>query len=138
MKNRKMTAVLVDRVVANDTFDTVTADNAHASAEVARTLIEAGHRHVLLLGLSEVSKNVRTRISAFKQEAESICGEMTIDVLLSEHPSGRFPQLRLLRYLDQKQSECGFFIISKRHTCCTVGVSSARHTVPSRHIVSRF
>lgn len=84
MKELGMTGVLVDRVMANDFFDTVTADNERASARVARTLIEAGHRHVLVFGLNEVSKNVRTRVSAFKAEAGAACPEMVVDVLLAE------------------------------------------------------
>jgi DNA-binding LacI/PurR family transcriptional regulator len=112
MKNRNMTGVLVDRVVANDSFDTVTANNAHASAEVARTLIEAGHRHVLLLGLSEVSKNVRTRINAFKQAAESTCSEMSIDVLLAEDPSEDL-RAALARYLDRNNPSVVFSLFQK-------------------------
>lgn len=88
MKELGMTGVLVDRVIANDSFDTVTADNVRASARVARTLVEAGHRHVLIFGLNEVSKNVRTRVSAFKAEAEASCPEMKVDVLLAEGSMG--------------------------------------------------
>lgn len=86
MRDLAMTGVLVDRVVANDSFDTVTADNGRASARVAKTLIEAGHAHVLLVGLNEVSKNVRTRISGFREEAEISCPDMRIDVLLADGP----------------------------------------------------
>ncbi len=84
MKELAMTGALVDRVMANDTFDTVTVDNVRASARVARTLIEAGHRHVLLFGLSDVSKNVRARISAFQDEADAFCPQMSVDVVLTE------------------------------------------------------
>lgn len=112
MKELAMTSVLVDRVIANEFFDTVTADNVRASARVARTLIEAGHRHVLLFGLNEVSKNVRTRISAFKTEAEASSSEMTVDVLLAE---GSIEDLRssLSSYLAQHQPTAIFSLAQK-------------------------
>lgn len=112
MKELEMTGVLVDRVVANDFFDTVTADNERASARVARTLIEAGHRHVLIFGLNEVSKNVRTRVSAFKAEAKASCPEMTVDVLLAE---GSMQDLRdsLSDYLKKRHPTAVFSLAQK-------------------------
>ena len=112
MKELEMTGVLVDRVVANDFFDTVTADNERASARVARTLIEAGHRHVLIFGLNEVSKNVRMRVSAFKAEAKASCPEMTVDVLLAE---GSMQDLRdsLSDYLKKRHPTAVFSLAQK-------------------------
>ncbi|VAW20979.1 probable transcription regulator [hydrothermal vent metagenome] len=112
MKNRAMVGVLVDRVVANNNFDTVTADNAHASAKVARSLIKAGHRHVLLLGLSDVSKNIRTRISAFKEQVEKSCPEMSVDVLLA---GGPMYDLRILLgdYLERNRPSAVFSLFQK-------------------------
>jgi LacI family transcriptional regulator len=43
-----------------------------------------GHRHVLLLGLGEVSKNVRARISGFRDEAARICPDMRIEAIMSD------------------------------------------------------
>lgn len=107
-----MTAVLVDRVVANDSFDTVTADNVRASARVARCLIEAGHRHVLIFGLNEVSKNVRTRVSGFKAEAEAVCPEMAVDTVLAE---GSMEDLRaaLAKYLAHNRPTAVFSLAQK-------------------------
>ncbi len=112
MKELAMTGVLVDRVIANEIFDTVTVDNVRASAQVARTMIEAGHRHVLLFGLNEVSKNVRTRINAFKSEAKTSCPEMTVDVLLAD---GSIGELRgsLSNYLAQNRPTAVFSLAQK-------------------------
>jgi len=112
MKNHEMVGVLVDRVVANNCFDTVTADNARASANVAQRLVEAGHRHVLLLGLSEVSKNIRTRISAFKTEAEKLCPDIKIDVLLADGPVRNMSTL-LGNYLERHQPSAVFSLFQK-------------------------
>ncbi len=112
MKNQGMVGVLVDRVVANNCFDTVTADNARASANVAQRLIEAGHRHVLLLGLSEVSKNIRTRISAFKTEAEKSCPGIKVDVLLADGPIHDLSIL-LGNYLEQQRPSAVFSLFQK-------------------------
>lgn len=107
MKDLGMTGVLVDRVVANNVFDTVSADNVRASSLVAKTLIEAGHRHVLLVGLSEVSKNVRTRISAFKSVAQKSCPDMVVDVLLTDGATKDIGAA-LGEYLDQNRPTAVF------------------------------
>jgi len=112
MKTRGMCAVLVDRVVANNSFDTVTADNARASANVAQRLIKAGHRHVLLFGLSEVSKNIRTRISSFKSEAEKLCPEMQVDVLLADGPAEDL-RISLGDYLERDRPSAVFSLFQK-------------------------
>jgi len=112
MKKIGMTAVLVDRVVANDTFDTVTADNANASAQIARKLAEAGHKHVLLLGLNEVSKSLRTRISAFREEIEKSGAEMKVDLLLAEGPLDDLRQA-FSNYLDETRPTAVFSLFQR-------------------------
>lgn len=112
MRNQDMVGVLVDRVVANNFFDTVTADNARASANVAQRLIQAGHRHVLLLGLSKVSKNIRTRISAFETEAEKSCPDMSVDVLLADGPIQDMNTL-LGKYLERQRPSAVFSLFQK-------------------------
>jgi len=112
MKDMGMTGVLIDRVVANESFDAITADNARASAHVAHRLAETGHRHVLLLGLSEVSKNVRTRISAFKGAVASCCPEMAVDVLLAGGPADDLRGL-LAGYLDENRPTAVFSLFQK-------------------------
>lgn len=83
MKELGMDGVFVDRVNSDTEYDTIGVDNAKASAEVCRMLSNIGHRHVLVLGLGQVSKNVRLRVSAFQQEALRFCPEMKIDVILT-------------------------------------------------------
>ena len=58
MKKYGMTGVMIDRVLADDMFDTVSADSATASAEVARALVGKGHRHILVVGLGEQAATV--------------------------------------------------------------------------------
>lgn len=91
LKRIGMTSVLIDRVTSDDVFDTVTAAGTKASAEVAHHLIEAGHRHVLLLGLSDASIAVQKRIEGFKEVALAEDPAMKIDVLLAD---GDIAQLR--------------------------------------------
>jgi LacI family transcriptional regulator len=69
MKKYGMTGVLIDRVLADDAFDTVSADSAAASAEVARALVEKGHRHVLVIGLGEQAATIRARLDGFRTTA---------------------------------------------------------------------
>ncbi len=45
MKASGMTGVMIDRVLADNAFDTISADSAAASAELARALVGHGHRH---------------------------------------------------------------------------------------------
>lgn len=112
MKENAMVGVLVDRVTANQHFDTVTSDNALASAKVAKSLINAGHRHILLLGLSEVSKNVRTRISAFKEEVASTSLNIRVDVLPAD---GSLEDLEnsVSEYLDKQKPTAVFSLFQK-------------------------
>jgi LacI family transcriptional regulator len=84
MKAYGMTGVLVDRVLADDAFDTVSADSAAASAEVARELVARGHRHVLVIGLGEQAATVRARLDGFRRVAGELAPDMKIDVILSE------------------------------------------------------
>jgi LacI family transcriptional regulator len=85
MKTHGMTGVLIDRVLADDdVFDTVSADSAAASAEVARALIEKGHRHILVIGLGERAATVHARLEGFRNMAKEISPGVRIDVILSE------------------------------------------------------
>ncbi|WP_068110465.1 LacI family DNA-binding transcriptional regulator [Tropicimonas marinistellae] len=84
LRELDMTAVLVDRVSADDRYDTVTADNFEASAEVADFLLGLGHRHVLLHGATQISKAVRTRLAGFSKRAKAREPGVHIDTLLSD------------------------------------------------------
>ncbi|MEM9708510.1 MAG: LacI family DNA-binding transcriptional regulator [Pseudomonadota bacterium] len=81
-----MKAVLVDRVSADERFDTVAADNFSAAASVADLLIGEGHRHILLHGATQISKAVRTRLDGFEERARALDPTVTLDHLLSDEP----------------------------------------------------
>ena len=84
MKLNGMTGVLIDRVLADDAFDTVSADSAAASAEVARALLGKGHRHILVVGLGQQAATVRARLDGFRAKALELVPDVRIDVVLSE------------------------------------------------------
>jgi LacI family transcriptional regulator len=84
LRRLDMTAVLVDRVSADDRFDSVAADNFEASAGVADYLVGLAHGHVLLHGATRLSKAVRTRVDGFTERARALNPDMIIDTLLSD------------------------------------------------------
>lgn len=84
MKENAMTGVLMDRVLADNVFDTVSADSAAASAQVAEALVGRGHRHVLVLGLGQQAATVRARLDGFRARALQLAPDTRIDVLLAE------------------------------------------------------
>jgi len=84
MKANGMTGVLIDRVLSDDAFDTVSADSAAASAEVARELIAKGHRHILVVGLGEQAATMRARLDGFRTTALKLAPDVRIDVVLAE------------------------------------------------------
>ncbi|MER9952768.1 LacI family DNA-binding transcriptional regulator [Mesorhizobium sp. M0047] len=84
MKANGMTGVLIDRVLSDDAFDTVSADSASASAEVARELIGKDHRHILVVGLSEQAATGRARLEGFRAAARALAPDVRIDVVLAE------------------------------------------------------
>ncbi len=79
-----MQAVLVDRVSADEKFDTVAADNHEASADVADFLISAGHSHLLLHAATQVSKSVRTRVEGFRDRVRALAPGVRLDKLVSD------------------------------------------------------
>lgn len=84
MKANGMTGVVIDRVLADGSFDTVSADSAAASAEVARALVGLGHRHMLVIGLGEQAATVHARLEGFRNAASALAPEVRIDVILSD------------------------------------------------------
>ena len=106
MKANGMTGVLIDRVLSDDAFDTVSADSAAASAEVARELIGKGHRHILVIGLGEQAATVRARLDGFRGTALALAPDMRIDVVLAE--SNVEPLRAQLRdYFDKCEGKAG-------------------------------
>lgn len=112
MKRLSMTGALLDRVMSDDVYDTVAVDNGGASASVARMLAAKGHRHVLLIGLNEVSRNVRARASAFEREAAAICPDMRVDALMIDDRAGNFRHMLSL-YLDGNRPTAVFSLFQK-------------------------
>lgn len=88
MKKNAMTGVLIDRVLADDAFDTVSSDGAGASAEVARSIAQSGHRHVLVIGLGGQGAAVKARLEGFRAAAGRLAPDMKIDVILAESEVG--------------------------------------------------
>ena len=86
LRDLGMTAVLVDRVSADERFDTVASDNHAASAAVADLLIGTGHKHVLLHGATQISKAIRTRVAGFEGRARALDPDVEIDELMSDEP----------------------------------------------------
>lgn len=86
LRELEMQAVLVDRVSADDAFDTVAADNHAASAAVADFLFGLGHRHMLVHGATQISKAIRTRLEGFSARARALDPDVRIDELLSDAP----------------------------------------------------
>ncbi|MEM6383505.1 MAG: LacI family DNA-binding transcriptional regulator [Pseudomonadota bacterium] len=112
MKALGLTGALVDRVISDDVYDTIGVDNAGASAQVARLLAEKGHRHVLLIGLNEVSRNVRARAGAFTKEAGSLAPDMRVDSLMIDERTDS-SRGRLSDYLDRQQPTAVFSLFQK-------------------------
>ncbi|UCI09757.1 LacI family DNA-binding transcriptional regulator [Mesorhizobium sp. B1-1-8] len=105
MKANRMTGVLIDRVLADDAFDTVSADSAAASAEVARALVGKGHRHILVVGLGQQAATVRARLEGFRNTALQLAPDIRIDVVLCE--SDVEPLRTLLRDYFTKAADGG-------------------------------
>ena len=79
-----VTSVLLDRVSASSAFDTVTADNFRASADVAQYLADQGHRHILVHCATATSEAVRMRVEGFTSHMRSIDVGIQVDVLLHD------------------------------------------------------
>lgn len=84
MKSNAMTGVLIDRVLADDAFDTVSADSAGASALVAKKLVELGHRHILVVGLGGQAATVRARLEGFRSMVRKLAPASRVDVIVTE------------------------------------------------------
>lgn len=75
-------AVMIDRVIGDGPFDTVTADGDAASAEVARALVAAGHRRFLVVTLDEQAASRQAgRLDRFIAEVGRLRPGATVDVV---------------------------------------------------------
>ena len=73
--------VLVDRVPDDCSFDSVSVDNAAASAAAVRHLLAGGHRRVLLVASSLALRNVRERVQGALEVAQAPRSPVTVEVL---------------------------------------------------------
>ncbi len=112
LKESRMTSVLIDRAVSDERLDVVSVDNAGASAAVARYLVDHGHRRILILGLNEVSKAVRQRISGVRDEIARLEVPVQIDTLLTD---GTLEDLRsaLARYLGASRPDAIYSLFQR-------------------------
>jgi LacI family transcriptional regulator len=59
--------VLLDRLTKSDTASSVTADNFHGAYQVAKYLIDLGHRRILFLGGPRLLSTQEERLAGFRQ-----------------------------------------------------------------------
>lgn len=97
-------AVLVDRVSADEHFDTVSADNHEASAAVADFLVDRGHKHILLHGATRISKAVQTRLAGFTERVQALDPDVKIDELLSDDDLDT-QRDAIHRYFEERQGD---------------------------------
>lgn len=69
LKGFDLEATLIDRAAPHPAFDTVRADDAAAAGAVADSLLEAGHRRILLVGSTPDLPNIAARIDGFQARA---------------------------------------------------------------------
>lgn len=99
LKEIGLRSVLIDRVTADDVFDTVAADGATASYAVADHLMALGHSHILVVSLPDTAANLNARLNAFRDRCLQLSADVTIDIL---HCESDVDVLRgkLARYFD--------------------------------------
>lgn len=117
-----MHAVLVDRASADDTFDTVAADNYEASAAVADLLLGQGHAHVLLVGQTRISKAVQTRAEGFAARVRERAPRLRVEQFLCDDELDA-QRRALSAYLDTNRPEgrpTAIFCLSQRSTLMTL------------------
>ena len=138
MKKYGMTGVMIDRVLADDVFDTVAADSAGASAEVARALVGKGHRHILVVGLGEQAATVKARLDGFRATAMELAPDVRIDVILAESDVEplRASLSRLFR--QGRAADRGLFAVPQGHAGGAQRIPPARLALPERRVAGRL
>lgn len=69
LKGFELEATLIDRAAPHPAFDTVRADDAAAAGAVADSLLDAGHRRILLVASAPDLPNIAARIDGFQARA---------------------------------------------------------------------
>jgi LacI family transcriptional regulator len=70
----RLPAVMVDRASADARFDYVTQNDRGAMAQATRALLDAGHRHLLLLVRQPRLVTTQDRIRGFREAAGAVAG----------------------------------------------------------------
>ena len=139
MKANGMTGVLIDRVLSDDAFDTVSADSAAASAEVARELIGKGHRHILVVGLGEQAATVRARLDGFPRHRAASWRRMCASMSCLPKPMSSRCGHSLRDYFAQGRAPDGrLFAVPQGHAGGAVGIPPARLALSQRHFAGRL
>lgn len=111
-----MRGVMIDRVVGDGPFDTVTADGDAASAEVARALVSAGHRHILVVTLDEQAASRQAgRLERFRAEAKRLSPGLVIDVVRGPYDEDRL-RSAVRTYLDGGRKPTAVYCLFLRAT----------------------
>ena len=138
MKKYGMTGVMIDRVLADDVFDTVSADSAAASAEVARALVGKGHRHILVVGLGEQAATVKARLDGFRATAMELAPDMRIDVILSESEVEPLQGVAARLFRQGRTADRGLFAVPQGHAGGAQRIPPARLALPERRVAGRL
>ncbi|MEL6435340.1 MAG: LacI family DNA-binding transcriptional regulator [Pseudomonadota bacterium] len=113
-----ISSVFVDRVSASARFDTVTADNYKASADVADFLVAQGHRRLLVHCATTNSQAITTRAEGFQARLRERGVDAHCDELLfQEDATDQRAELR--RYfdaLDEARRPTAIFSLSQHST----------------------
>ncbi len=123
--------VLMDRIAPLEGFDCIGVNNAEASAEVMRRLIDLGHRRVLVVHLGKDVGNVRERLEGVKRAVS----ESGVRVEVNFLPTGGTVESardKIDRYLEDHPDPTAIFSLFNPATLAAYGITQARDLDPGR------
>lgn len=115
LKKIGLRSVLIDRVLADDVFDTVASDGASASRLVADHLVGLGHRHMLVISLPGTAASLNARLSSFRERCSQLASDVIIDVLHSESDVDVL-RGKLARYFDNGNAPTAIYSLFLKAT----------------------
>lgn len=113
-----ISSVLVDRVTASTVFDTVSADNYKASADVADYLAGQGHERFLVHCATTTSQAIENRARGFSDGLAQSAAGAQVDTLLYQ-PDATDQREPLRQYFDAKNGNAhptAIFSLSQHST----------------------